>query len=152
MRHQLTDDLFAVHQPQQAALLLREVRRGHFRQVGLLVLGGPAPGTVLTRGHAAGRTKKISVFRVDFESRLFLVSQDPSQSLIAAFAIFSNFMTALLIAINTVDSGIATFVVIELIFLGLIYCVILFYKSNPERINSMIGGCIRSGWGLGLGF
>jgi len=64
-------------------------------------------------------------------------------SLIAAFAIFSNFMTALLIAINTVDSGIATFVVIELIFLGLVYCVILFYKSNPERIDSMIGGCMR---------
>jgi len=64
-------------------------------------------------------------------------------SLIASFAIFSNLFSALLIAVNTVDSGIATFVVIELVALAAVYAIILFYKSNPERVDSLLDSCMR---------
>jgi hypothetical protein len=63
-------------------------------------------------------------------------------SMIASFAIFTNLFSAILISVNTEDSGIATFVVVEMVFLAVVYAIILFYKSNPERVDGLLKGCM----------
>jgi len=66
-------------------------------------------------------------------------------TIIASFGIFANFFSALLIYSNSEETGLACFNSLEMVVLGLIYILILFYRSpsGQEMIDKVVDGCIN---------